>query len=354
VFGPLINGSTTVLFEGKPVGTPDAAVYWDIVERYKVNVLFTAPTALRAIRAIDPDLALARIHDHSSLRTLFVAGERADPDTMAFFQNRLASVDVVDNWWQTETGTPICGFATLEERCPAGSTGLPLPGWEVAVLDTTTGEELPRGVEGPIAIKLPMPPGALTSVYNNEALFHEAYMEDYPGYYSTSDIGTMDAHGHVTVLGRSDDVINVSGHRLSTGQLEEVICSHPAVVECACLGSNDALKGQVPVALVVLAVEPGPPASGTEVSSATDDDGDSAVLQAIRLLVRQRIGPWAAPHTVCIVQRLPKTRSGKILRNVMRAICDGAQYRLPGTIEDPSVVDAVKASLAAVGLPQHK
>ena len=341
VFGPLLNGSSTVLFEGKPVGTPNASVYWEIIQKYRVSVLFTAPTALRAIRAADPNLNFLDKYDVKSLRTLFVAGERADPDTMAFYQAALgdrAGTDVVDNWWQTETGTPICGFSYTSQPCPPGSTGLPLPGWDVRVMDPVTGKEITEpDTEGAIAIKLPLPPGALTTVYNNDTLYHSAYLDDFPGYYNTSDLGTIDKDGHVTILGRLDDVINVSGHRLSTGQLEEVVANHDAVVECACFGTKNAMKGEVPIALIVLE-------TGFDEATASKE---------VSALIRANIGPWASLKMAVVVQKLPKTRSGKILRNILRAICNGEKFTLPGTIEDPQVVEDIKVILAKAGLPEQ-
>lgn len=327
VYGPLIAGATTVLYEGKPVGTPDAGAFWRLVADHRIDVLFTAPTALRAIRKADPDAALLENHDTSSLKALFVAGERLDPDTYAWACGKLG-VPVLDNWWQTETGWPIAanprGLELLERK--AGSPTVPVPGFRVGILDAF-GEPLPDGVEGNIAIGLPLPPGTLATLWGNDRRFIDTYLTAFPGYYATGDSGYLDADGYLFVMGRTDDVINVSGHRLSTGAMEQVLGAHPAVAECAVIGVADALKGQRPSGYVVLK-------SGSRIS----EDALGAELVA---MVRREIGPVADFREVRIVEALPKTRSGKILRKTMRQIADGKDYAVPSTIEDPAVIDAL-------------
>lgn len=335
VYGPLLHGATSVMFEGKPVGTPDAASYWRVVEARKVANMFTAPTALRAIRKFDPDGALLADYDVSSLRALFVAGERADPDTVAHFEN-LLGIPVVDHWWQTESGSPMCGVQFDDVGTALGSCALPLPGYDLRVLDAG-GAEVARGDMGSIAIKCPLPPGFMTTLYEDDARYREAYLDEFPGYYSAGDAGYRDEHGYFHILTRTDDIINVAGHRLSTGALEEAIQAHPRVVECACVGVADALKGMVPLALVV-----------------TTADASEDVEGAVVRLVRERVGAVAALRACARVAALPKTRSGKILRKAIRAIADGDDtYTLPGTIEDATVVDDhIIPALSSLGYPR--
>ncbi|HEX6498852.1 MAG TPA: propionyl-CoA synthetase [Micromonosporaceae bacterium] len=333
VYGPLLAGATTVLYEGKPVGTPDAGAFWRVVAEHRVNVLFTAPTALRAIKKEDPSGDLMAGRDLSSLRTLFLAGERLDPETYAWAGQRLG-IPVVDNWWQTETGWPIAANPRGLEPMPTkpGSPTVPAPGYDVRVVDGS-GAEVPAGVEGSIVIRLPLPPGCLPTLWHDDDRFVASYLSTYPGYYLTGDGGRFDEDGYLYVMGRTDDVINVAGHRLSTGAMEEVLASHPAVAECAVIGVADPLKGQLPRGFVVLK-------AGVDV----DEDDLAAELVA---LVRDRIGPVAAFRSVAVVPALPKTRSGKILRRTMRGIADGRDEPVPSTIDDPSVLDALRPVLRA-------
>ncbi|GGG62866.1 propionyl-CoA synthetase [Kocuria dechangensis] len=331
VYGPLLAGATTVLYEGKPVGTPDAGAFWQRVEEHRVKVLFTAPTALRAIRRADPEGELVRRHDIGSLRTLFVAGERLDPETYGWASDVLG-VPVVDHWWQTETGWAICANPFGIERLPlkAGSPSVPVPGYRVEILDPL-GQPLGPGEEGNIALRLPLPPGTLTTLWGDDRRYVDSYLSAFPGYYATGDSGYVDEDGYVYVMGRTDDVINVSGHRLSTGAMEQVLASHPAVAECAVIGVADPLKGQRPAGYVVLK-------AGVDVP----EDRLRAELVA---LVRERIGAVADFKDVAVVEGLPKTRSGKILRKTMRQMADGEQYTVPSTIEDSSVLDALQEVL---------
>ena len=327
VYAPLLTGCTTVMYEGKPVGTPDAGAFWRIIEQHRVNGLFTAPTAIRAIKKEDPGGERIAERDISSLRALFLAGERLDPDTYAWATERLG-VSVVDNWWQTETGWPIASSMRGLDPLPlkAGSPSTPVPGYDVHVVDDT-GADVPVETEGNIAIRLPLPPGALPTLWGDDERFVSAYLSAFPGYYATGDGGHIDADGYLYVMGRTDDVINVAGHRLTTGSLEAAVSGHPAVAECAVIGVRDDLKGQVPRAFVVLK-------SGSDV--------DPEALQAeVVALVRDTVGPVAALRDVRIVPGLPKTRSGKILRRSMRAIADGRDEPVPSTIEDPGVLEAI-------------
>jgi propionyl-CoA synthetase len=339
VYAPLFAGCTTVLYEGKPVGTPDAAAFWRVVDRHKVTALFTAPTAIRAIKREDPDGALLAGHDVSSLRTLFLAGERLDPDTYAWAGERLG-VPVVDNWWQTETGWPIVANPRGLEPLPIkpGSPSVPSPGFDVRVLDDG-GREVAGGVEGAICLRLPMPPGTLATLWEDDERYVASYLSAHPGYYLSGDGGYVDADGYVFVMGRTDDVLNIAGHRLSTGSLEAALAGHPAVAECAVIGVNDALKGQVPRALVVL-------------KSAVNLSAEGA-LDRLRAdlvqRVRDEVGPVASLRRVDVVAGLPKTRSGKILRKTMREIADGAEPVVPGTIEDRSVLEALRSVLRSSG-----
>ncbi|MGQ3295410.1 MAG: propionyl-CoA synthetase [Shinella sp.] len=332
VYGPLLNGSTTVLYEGKPVGTPDAGAFWRVVEEYKVSVLFTAPTAFRAIRKEDPEGVFVKRHDLSSLRALFLAGERADPETIRWAESVLG-VPVIDHWWQTETGWAIVGNPLGPDPLPVkyGSPTVPMPGYELHVLDDA-GHEVPAGTLGNITIKLPLPPGCLPTFWNADERFHTTCLAEFPGYYKTADAGYLDEDGYVFVMARTDDIINVAGHRLSTGAMEEVCASHPDVAECAVIGVADAVKGQVPAGFLVLK-------SGVSRES-------SLVEQEVVALVRERIGPVAAFKTVLCVKRLPKTRSGKILRGTMQKIADREEWKMPATIDDPAVLDEIAEALS--------
>ena len=331
VYGPLFNGSTSILFEGKPVGTPDAGAYWRVIEHYGVKVLFTAPTAFRAIRKADPRGERLRDYDRRSLQALFLAGERCDPDTLQWAQAQLG-VPVIDHWWQTETGWPICANCLGIERLPIvpGSPARAVPGYDVRVLDEA-GEEISDGSIGALVIRCPLPPGTFTTLWNAEERFRQAYFARYPGYYETGDAGYIDERGYVYVMARTDDVINVAGHRLSTGAMEEVLAAHPDVAECAVIGVADALKGQLPVGFLVLS-------DGVE-------RPPEAIAQEVIAAVREQIGPVAAFRECHVVPRLPKTRSGKILRATMRSIADGREYRVPATIDDPAILGEMTALL---------
>ena len=331
VYGPLLVGATTVLYEGKPVGTPDAGAFWRMVQEHRIAALFTAPTALRAIRKTDPEAALVADYDISSLRHLFAAGERLDPVTQRWIGDAL-QVPVIDNWWQTETGWPIAANPVGYEALPVkeGSATLPMVGYDVAVLDSA-GNELPQGEEGNIALRLPMPPGTLPTLWGDDQRFIDSYLSAFPGFYATGDSGYLDAEGYLFVMGRTDDVINVAGHRLSAGAIEAVVAAHPAVAECAVIGLADELKGQRATGFVVL-------------KSGREDDPET-LRQELTELVRRNIGPVAAFKDVSVVTALPKTRSGKILRKTMRQIADGEKPRVPSTIEDASVLDDLTSVL---------
>ena len=336
VYAPLMNRNTTVLFEGKPVGTPDAGAFWRVIEQHQVKTLFTAPTAFRAIRQQDPDAQLLGKYDLSHFRALFLAGERCDPDTLEWAGTTLG-VPVIDHWWQTETGWPIASNCLGIEVMPikAGSPTKAVPGWDVQVLDDA-GQPVPAGTIGNIVVKLPLPPGTLPTLWNAEERFKEAYLSTYPGYYQTSDAGLVDEEGYVFVMARTDDVINVAGHRLSTGGMEEVLSAHPAVAEAAVIGVPDEFKGQVPVGFIVLSARP-------------DVDEAAVAAEAVKM-VRERIGAVASLRKVVVVKRLPKTRSGKILRRTMRSLADGQTVVTPPTIEDPSVLPEIEAALSKAGL----
>ena len=340
VYAPLICGATTVLYEGKPVGTPDAGAFWRIIEEYGVTGLFTAPTAIRAIKKEDPDGVLLEQYDTSSLRTLFLAGERLDPDTYQWASERLG-VPVVDNWWQTETGWPIAANLRGLDPMPIkpGSPSVAVPGYDVQVLDEH-GRRLGADAEGAICLKLPMPPGTLPTLWGDDERYVASYLSAFEGYYLSGDGGFIDADGYIYVMGRTDDVINVAGHRLSTGSMEAVIAQHPAVAECAVIGVADALKGQLPRGLVVLK-------AGVEIPA--DQLCDELVA-----MVREQIGAVAAFKEVAVVGGLPKTRSGKILRKTMREIADGKQPVVPSTIEDESVLDRLRSALAVDPSRNHK
>ncbi len=332
VYAPLLAGCTTIVYEGKPVGTPDAGAFWRVAAEHRATVLFTAPTAIRAIRKEDPGGALLHGHDLSALRALFLAGERADPDTVAWAEQALGK-PVIDHWWQTETGWPITGNPLGLGALPVrrGSSTVPLPGWALATMDAE-GQVLPPGTLGTLAIRLPLPPGAAVTLWQAEERFRSSYLTTYPGWYDTSDAGMVDADGYVWVMGRTDDIINVAGHRLSTGAMEEVVAGHPAVAECAVIAVKDGIKGEVPCGFVVLkagaAAAPG------------------VIESEVVALVRDQIGPVAALRRVVVVDRLPKTRSGKILRATMRKIADGEAYATPPTIEDPAALDDVARALS--------
>ena len=327
VYAPLLIGATTVLYEGKPVGTPDAAAFWRVIADHQVKGLFTAPTAIRAIRKEDPDATLIGDHDTSSLASLFMAGERLDPDTYQWATEAL-DVPVVDNWWQTETGWPIAANPRGLEPLPLkeGSPSVPVPGYDVQVVDGE-GRPLPEGQEGSIVIRLPLPPGTLPTLWHADQRYIDSYLTAFPGFYTTGDGGYVDEDGYLFVLGRTDDVINVAGHRLSTGVMEAVVATHPAVAECAVIGVADDLKGQSPRAFVVL--------------KAGADVAPEELSAEIIAEVRHRVGPVAAMKEVVIVPALPKTRSGKILRRTMRGIADGRAESVPSTIEDATVLEAI-------------
>jgi propionyl-CoA synthetase len=339
VYGPLLHGCTTVLYEGKPTGTPDAGAFWRVAAEHGVNAMFVAPTALRAIKRDDPEGVLAKRHDLSSLRTLFVAGERCDADTLLWARS-VTGVEVIDHWWQTETAWAIAanpvGVQQLEVK--PGSVTRPAPGYDIRVLDDD-GAQLPAGRVGNIAVRLPLPPGSLLTLWRNDPGYVSAYLERFDGFYATGDEGYLDEDGYLWMLGRVDDVINVAGHRLSTGAVEEVIASHPAVAECAVVGLPDELKGEVPGAFVVL--KEGEPEDGREL-------GAELVAQ-----VRERVGPVASFRIVKLVPRLPKTRSGKILRGTMRRLAEGKEGRPPPTIEDPTTLDDIAQALQELGYPRQ-
>ena len=338
VYGPLLKGCTTVLYEGKPVGTPDPGAFWRVIGQHGVSVLFTAPTAFRAIKKEDPEGAYLKKYDLSRFRTLFLAGERCDPDTLVWAQD-LLGVPVIDHWWQTETGWPITANCMGIEPLPVkpGSPTRAVPGYDVRVLDDA-GNDLPAGEMGSITVKLPMPPGCLPTLWNNEEGYRKAYLEQHPGYYVTSDGGYCDEDGYLWIMGRIDDVINVAGHRLSTGAMEEVLAAHPAVAECAVLGVADALKGQSPLGLIVVK-------AGVEVT-------EEQLAPELVSLVRRQIGPVADFKQALLVKRLPKTRSGKILRGTVRSMADGVPYKTPATIDDPAILDEIREDLGRLGYPK--
>jgi propionyl-CoA synthetase len=331
VYAPLLLGCTTVLYEGKPVGTPDAGAFWRLIAEHDVRVLFTAPTAFRAIKREDPGGDLLRRYDLSRLRALFLAGERADPATIAWAEDKLR-VPVIDHYWQTETGWPVAANCLGLEPLPVkhGSPTRPVPGYDLRVLGEH-GRELPAGETGAITLKLPLPPGCMLTQWRNDDAYEQAYLSRYPGYYETADAGFVDQDGYVFVMARTDDIINVAGHRLSTGGMEEILASHPDVAECAVIGVADALKGQVPVGLAVL-------------NSGVTRDPDSISAELVQL-VRERLGAVASLKLVRIVKRLPKTRSGKVLRKTMRKIADGESYVAPATIDDPAILDEIASAL---------
>jgi propionyl-CoA synthetase len=336
VYAPLLQGCATVLYEGKPIGTPDAGAYWRMIEEYDIVALFTAPTAFRAIKKEDPRGDLKKKYPMTSLRTLFLAGERADPDTVAWAGN-LLDVPVVDHWWQTETGWPMVanpvGLGLLPIKL--GSPSVPMPGYDIVILDEA-GHPAPDGTMGSIAARMPLPPGCLPTLFGQDQRMRDSYLSDYPGFYKTADAGYRDADGYIYVMGRTDDIINVAGHRLSTGGMEEVLASHQDVAECSVIGVRDDLKGEQPCGFLVLKAGVTRPAA--------------AIEKDIVALVRERIGPVAAFKIAIVVPRLPKTRSGKILRGTMKKIADGEEWTAPATIDDPAVLDEIAAATAGRGL----
>ena len=338
-YAPLIHGNTTIVFEGKPVGTPDAGTFWRVISDHKVASFFTAPTAFRAIKRDDPEGRLLKDYDLSSLRCLYLAGERADPDTIRWAQDKLG-VPVIDHWWQTETGWSIAANPMGLEPLPVkiGSPSVAMPGYDVQVLGED-GQPLPPGELGAIAIRLPLPPGTLPTLWNAADRFRKSYLATFPGYYETGDAGYIDADGYLFIMARTDDVINVAGHRLSTGAMEEVLASHPDVGECAVVGVKDDLKGQLPLGLLCL-------------NRGVQRDHGELVAECVRL-VRDRIGPVAAFRLGIVVDRLPKTRSGKILRSTIGKIADGEPWKMPATIDDPAVLDEMAAALKVLGYPRN-
>ncbi len=335
IYGPLLRGCTTVMYEGKPVGTPDPGAFWRVIAEHKVRSFFTAPTAIRAIRQQDPEGTFLAKYDISSLQALFLAGERCDPPTLAWSEEKL-QLPVIDHWWQTETGWSIAANCLGIELLPvkSGSPTRPVPGWDLVVLDDE-GQEVEAGEIGSICARLPLPPSVFATVWNAPERYIKSYFSRFPGYYETGDAGMIDEDGYVFVMARTDDVINVAGHRLSTGAMEEVLASHPAVAECAVVGAADDLKGQLPLGFVVL-------------SSGINTAHDVIAKECVQM-VRDRIGPVAAFKHVAVVPKLPKTRSGKILRATMKKIADAQEYKMPATIEDPAVLDDVTSALQSLG-----
>ena len=336
VYAPLLHGCTTIFYEGKPVGTPDAGAFWRVIAEHKVSAMFTAPTAFRAIKRDDPKGEQIKRYDLRAFRTLFLAGERADPETIKWAEANLG-VPVYDHWWQTETGWPIAGNPVGLGALPVkyGSPTVPMPGFELHVLDEK-GNQLPADTPGTLAVKLPLPPSSLPTLWGNDERFRKSYLADFKGYYTTSDAGYIDADGYVYVMARTDDVINVAGHRLSTGQMEEVVAKHKDVGECAVVGVADDLKGQIPAGFIVL-------------NSGVNRDAREIEAEVIKL-VRDEIGPVAAFKQVMTVTRLPKTRSGKILRGTMRQISDGEAWKMPATIDDPVILDEITEVLKSRGM----
>ena len=340
VYAPLLHGCTTILYEGKPVGTPDPGAFWRVISDHGVSTLFTAPTAFRAIKRDDPKGEHIKRYPRAKFRALFLAGERCDPDTLLWAQKQL-DVPVIDHWWQTESGWPIVADSIGIETFPIkpGSATLPVPGYDVQVLDNA-GKEVSAGTIGSIVIKLPLPPGTLPTMWNNDAGYKKFYLETYPGYYLSGDAGYKDEDGYVWIMSRIDDIINVAGHRLSTGAMEEVLASHPDVAECAVIGAADELKGELPVGLVVLKAGVNRPSE--------------QIVKEIVSLVREKIGPVAAFKQAQVVKRLPKTRSGKTLRGTMRKIADGKEYTVPPTIDDPAILGEITDALKTLGYPQQR
>ncbi|KXF90008.1 propionate-CoA ligase PrpE [Phaeobacter inhibens] len=334
-YGPLIHGNTTIVFEGKPIGTPDAGTFWRVISEHKVKSFFTAPTAFRAVKREDPKGEFVKKYDLSCLKQVYLAGERADPDTIIWAQEQL-KVPVIDHWWQTETGWSIAANPLGIEELPTklGSPAVPMPGYTVDILDEG-GHPVAPGELGAIAVKLPLPPGTLPTLWNAEDRFKKSYLTTFPGYYETGDAGLKDEDGYLYIMARTDDVINVAGHRLSTGAMEEVLAGHPDVAECAVIGVSDSLKGQAPVGFLCL-------------NAGCDTPHEDVVAQVVKL-VREKIGPVAAFKLACVVDRLPKTRSGKILRGTMVNIADGTDWKMPATIDDPAILDEITTALQGLG-----
>ncbi len=334
-YGPLIHGNTTVVFEGKPVGTPDAGTFWRVISEHKVKSFFTAPTAFRAVKREDPKGEYVGKYDLSCLKQVYLAGERADPDTIIWAQEQLG-VPVIDHWWQTETGWSIAANPLGIEELPVklGSPAVPMPGYEVQILDEG-GHPVKPGELGAIAVKLPLPPGTLPNLWNAEDRFKKSYLTTFPGYYETGDAGMMDEDGYLYIMARTDDVINVAGHRLSTGGMEEVLAGHPDVAECAVIGVADQLKGQMPLGFLCL-------------NAGCNRPHEEIVAEVVKL-VRDKIGPVAAFKLACVVDRLPKTRSGKILRGTMVSIADSTSWKMPATIDDPAILDEITLALKGLG-----
>ena len=337
-YAPLLNGNTTVLFEGKPVGTPDAGTFWRVIAEHGVNCLFTAPTAFRAIKRVDPNGDFIKKYDLKCLKSLFLAGERADPDTIIWAQENL-NVPVIDHWWQTETGFGMVGNPIGIEKLPIkiGSPSVPLPGYEINVLDGD-GKILGKNQLGSLAVKLPLPPGALPTLWNADDRFLKSYLTTFPGYYETGDAGLIDEDGYVFIMARTDDVINVAGHRLSTGAMEEVLSSHKDVGECAVVGIKDELKGQLPLGLLCLN-------SGV-------NRPHREIIDEVIALVRAQIGPVAAFKLAIVIERLPKTRSGKILRSTIAKIANGEYFKTPATIDDPCIIEEIREIMKKIGYPK--
>ncbi|MFW5819538.1 MAG: propionyl-CoA synthetase [Desulfovermiculus sp.] len=340
IYAPLFKGCTSIMYEGKPVGTPDAGAFWRVISQHKVRTMFTAPTAFRAIKQRDPKAELLKNYDLSTFETLFLAGERLDPDTLHWAEDKL-QVPVIDHWWQTETAWAIAANCMGLHQFPVkpGSPTKPSPGWNLHVLDPDS-QPLPPGEIGTLAVKLPLPPGALPTLWQNDEGFVQKYLAEFPGYYTTADAGYMDEENYVFVMSRTDDIINVAGHRLSTGAIEEVLSEHPDVAECAVVGVEDDLKGQIPVGFVVL--------------SAGVNRDESEIEEECIKLVRDRIGPVAAFKHTSVVQRLPKTRSGKVLRGTIQKIADNKEYKVPATIDDPDILTEMEESLAKIGYGKVK
>jgi len=336
-YGPLVHGNTTVVYEGKPVGTPDAGAFWRVIAEHKVKSFFTAPTAFRAVKREDPRGELIADYDLSGLGAVFLAGERADPDTITWAQQKLG-VPVIDHWWQTETGWAIAANPLGIEQLPVklGSPSVPMPGYDVQVLDDG-GDPVAPGELGAIVIKLPLPPGTLQTLWHAEDRYRKSYLEHFPGFYETGDAGYVDEDGYLFIMARTDDVINVAGHRLSTGAIEEVLANHADVAECAVIGVSDTLKGQLPLGFVCL-------------NTGTNRNPDEIARECVAM-VRDQIGPVAAFKLACVVDRLPKTRSGKILRGTMVKIADGEAFKMPATIDDPVILDEIAVALSTLGFP---
>jgi len=335
IYGPLFKGCTTVLFEGKPVGTPDAGVFWRVISEHKVKTMFTAPTAFRAIKREDPQAELMKNYDLSNFEALFLAGERLDPDTLHWAEKSL-NIPVIDHWWQTETGWAICAnpLGIHQFTVKEGSPTKPAPGWDVHVVDPDN-KPVKAGEIGALVVKLPLPPGSLPTLWNNDDRYISSYLQEFPGYYKTADAGFIDPDGYVFVMSRTDDIINVAGHRLSTGAMEEVLADHPDVAECAVLGVEDQLKGQVPVGFLVL---------NAGVSRPKEE-----IIKEVIQSVRDRIGPVASFKTATVVKRLPKTRSGKILRGTIQKIADNKEFKVPATIDDPTILTEMEEALTGIG-----